>query len=62
MAPYRDRMRTFRQGEVLPGVTAIPRHGHTPGHTAFLVASGGQQLLVWGDMVHIPEVQIRGRR
>ncbi|HEX6612134.1 MAG TPA: MBL fold metallo-hydrolase [Hyphomicrobiaceae bacterium] len=58
MAPYRDRMRTFRQGEVAPGVTAIPCHGHTPGHSAYLVASGGQQLLIWGDMVHIPEVQI----
>lgn len=58
MAPYRDRMRTFRQGEVAPGVTAIPCHGHTPGHSAFLVSSAGQQLLVWGDMVHIPEVQI----
>jgi glyoxylase-like metal-dependent hydrolase (beta-lactamase superfamily II) len=58
MAPYRDRMRTFRQGEVAPGVTAIPCHGHTPGHSAFLVSSAGQQLLVWGDMVHIPEIQI----
>lgn len=58
MAPYRDRMRVFRDGEVLPGITAIPCHGHTPGHTAFLVASGGKQLLVWGDTVHIPEVQI----
>ena len=58
MAPYRNRMRTFRQGEVAPGVTAIPCHGHTPGHSAFLVSSSGQQLLVWGDMVHIPEVQI----
>lgn len=58
MAPYRGRMRTFRQGEVAPGVTAVPCHGHTPGHSAFLVSSAGQQLLVWGDMVHIPEVQI----
>jgi glyoxylase-like metal-dependent hydrolase (beta-lactamase superfamily II) len=58
MAPYRDRMRTFRQGEVAPGITAIPCHGHTPGHSGFLVSSAGQQLLVWGDMVHIPEVQI----
>ncbi len=58
MAPYRKRMRTFRQGEVAPGITAIPCHGHTPGHSAYLVASGGQQLLIWGDMVHIPEVQI----
>lgn len=31
-APYRDRLRLFREGEVFPGVTAIPRHGHTPGH------------------------------
>ena len=58
MAPYRERMRTFRQGEVAPGITAIPCHGHTPGHSGFLVSSAGQQLLVWGDMVHIPEVQI----
>src|SRR5689334_20508651 len=37
MAPYRERMRTFTRGEVLPGITAIPCHGHTPGHSAFLV-------------------------
>src|SRR5262249_8405264 len=35
MAPYRQRMRLFRAGEVFPGVTAIPSHGHTPGHCAF---------------------------
>src|SRR5215470_10480447 len=58
MAPYRDRMRLFRAGEVLPGVTAIPAHGHTPGHSAFLIASGKEQLLIWGDTVHVPEVQV----
>jgi glyoxylase-like metal-dependent hydrolase (beta-lactamase superfamily II) len=58
MAPYRQRMRLFRDGEVLPGITAIPCHGHTPGHTAFLIASGNEQLLIWGDTVHIPEVQV----
>jgi glyoxylase-like metal-dependent hydrolase (beta-lactamase superfamily II) len=58
VAPYRSRMRTFRHGEVAPGITAIPCHGHTPGHTAYLVSSGGEQLLIWGDTVHIPEVQI----
>jgi glyoxylase-like metal-dependent hydrolase (beta-lactamase superfamily II) len=56
-APYRDRMRLFREGEVFPGVTAIPRHGHTPGHTTFMISSGKEQLLVWGDTVHVPEVQ-----
>ena len=59
IAPYRrDRVREFRDGEVFPGVTAIPIPGHTPGHTAFLIASGNESLLVWGDTVHIPELQV----
>ncbi|MDX2156396.1 MAG: MBL fold metallo-hydrolase [Hyphomicrobiaceae bacterium] len=55
--PYRDRWRLFQKGEVLPGVTAMPFHGHTPGHTGYLISSGGQNLLIWGDIVHVPEVQ-----
>jgi glyoxylase-like metal-dependent hydrolase (beta-lactamase superfamily II) len=57
VAPYKTRTRLFRQGEVFPGVTAVPSLGHTPGHTAFLVASGNDQLMIWGDTVHVPEVQ-----
>ena len=57
VAPYKNRTRLFREGEVFPGVTAIPSHGHTPGHTAYLVASGHDQLMIWGDTVHVPEVQ-----
>ncbi len=55
--PYRKRMRLFREGEVFPGVTAVPSLGHTPGHTAYLIASGNDQLMIWGDTVHVPEVQ-----
>ena len=55
--PYKDRTRLFKQGEVFPGVTAVPSLGHTPGHTAYLVASGKDQLMIWGDTVHVPEVQ-----
>jgi len=58
IAPYRDRVREFRGGDVFPGVTAIPILGHTPGHTAYAIASGGDALLVWGDTVHIPELQV----
>jgi glyoxylase-like metal-dependent hydrolase (beta-lactamase superfamily II) len=57
VAPYKKRTRLFKQGEVFPGVTAVPSLGHTPGHTAFLVASGNDQLMIWGDTVHVPEVQ-----
>ena len=55
VAPYQERMRLFREGEVLPGMEAVPLPGHTPGHTGFRV--GGGQLLIWGDIVHMPDVQ-----
>jgi glyoxylase-like metal-dependent hydrolase (beta-lactamase superfamily II) len=57
VTPYRDRMRTFSSGEVVPGITAVNANGHTPGHTAYVVASGGERVMIWGDTVHIPEVQ-----
>ena len=57
VTPYKNRTRLFRQGEVFPGVTAVPSLGHTPGHTAYLIASGNAQLMIWGDTVHVPEVQ-----
>lgn len=57
VAPYKSRTRLFKSGEVFPGVTAVPSHGHTPGHTAYLIASGNDQLMIWGDTVHVPEVQ-----
>ncbi|HEY1935228.1 MAG TPA: MBL fold metallo-hydrolase [Acetobacteraceae bacterium] len=57
MRAYGNRMREITGGEVLPGITAIPEPGHTPGHTGYLLASGGDSLLIWGDVVHLPGVQ-----
>jgi len=58
VTPYKDRWRLFKaEGEVFPGITAIPRQGHTPGHTTYMISSGKEQLLIWGDTVHVPEVQ-----
>jgi glyoxylase-like metal-dependent hydrolase (beta-lactamase superfamily II) len=37
--------------EVAPGVRSIAAPGHTPGHTAWHVASGRDQLLVLADTV-----------
>lgn len=48
---YADRIRSVTNEEVLPGVTAIPTPGHTPAHTAWLLDSSGEQLLIWGDMI-----------
>ncbi|WP_203321955.1 MBL fold metallo-hydrolase [Pseudoxanthomonas beigongshangi] len=61
VAPYRaaGRLHLFAQGERLPaGVSGLDSRGHTPGHTSFLFEAGaGQQLLVWGDIVHYHAVQ-----
>lgn len=57
-APYRGRIRRIKDGEVMPGITAMHRPGHTPGHTNFLIESGGQRLLLWGDIVHLAAVQL----
>lgn len=57
LAAYSDRLRPVRAGEVMPGVSAVPTPGHTPGHTAWRLASGRDQLLVWGDIIHHPGIQ-----
>jgi len=57
-APYRDRIRRIKDGEVLPGITAMLRPGHTPGHTNWLIQSGSERLLIWGDIVHLAAVQL----
>jgi len=43
--------------EILPGIGAIAAYGHTPGHTAFLVESGAEKLLIAGDFLHVGLVQ-----
>lgn len=43
--------------ELVPGVTALPKRGHTPGHTVYAVESKGQRLVLWGDLMHVAAVQ-----
>lgn len=43
--------------EVVPGIRSRALPGHTPGHTGYVVGTGADALLVWGDIVHIPPVQ-----
>ncbi len=56
--PYMNRRRDA-VGEVFPGVNALPLPGHTPGHTGYMVNSGNDSLLIWGDIVHVPDIQVR---
>jgi glyoxylase-like metal-dependent hydrolase (beta-lactamase superfamily II) len=60
LAPYdaAGAVRLFEgNAQILPGVSARLAPGHTPGHSAFLLESGGKGLLVWGDIVHSHAVQ-----
>lgn len=44
-------------GALLPGMTAIASHGHTLGHTSYLIESKGQKLIIAGDLIHAGAVQ-----
>jgi glyoxylase-like metal-dependent hydrolase (beta-lactamase superfamily II) len=55
-----DKVTRYEWGkEVAPGITAIDASGHTPGHTAFAVASGSGRVLVQSDVTNIPELFLR---
>jgi glyoxylase-like metal-dependent hydrolase (beta-lactamase superfamily II) len=45
--------------EIIPGITSIEAPGHTPGHTAFAVASGNSKILIQSDVTNIPEFFLR---
>ena len=60
-APYlrTGHWRPFAEGEtIVPALTSVPLPGHTPGHTGYRFTSNGQQLLMWGDVVHSVPVQM----
>lgn len=60
-APYpAERIRRVASdAEVLPGVRGVPTHGHTPGHTSWLVSAGEASLLVLGDVTNHPAINVR---
>lgn len=55
---YQDRLQLIDKGEVLAGILAIPLKGHTPGHTGYKIIGKNDELLVWGDIVHFPQIQL----
>ena len=55
---YREKMRLFTDNEVLPGIIAMPLLGHTAGHSGYRIESADRSLLIWGDIVHFPQIQI----
>lgn len=44
--------------ELIAGVKSYSSVGHTVGHTSYVIESEGQKLLVVGDLIHVPAVQL----
>jgi len=55
---YKKRYKTFSFGDTLvPGIIAIDASGHTPGHTAFLIGTGEERMLIASDFLHAASLQ-----
>jgi glyoxylase-like metal-dependent hydrolase (beta-lactamase superfamily II) len=47
------------EAEVAPGVRTVAAPGHTPGHIAFHIASGGSQMIYSGDTFYQPALSLK---
>jgi len=55
---FHARAEPFAAGQRIgAAIEAIAAHGHEVGHSCFRVGSGGDTVLVWGDIVHVPSIQ-----
>ncbi|GAW33067.1 putative quorum-quenching lactonase YtnP [Roseovarius sp. A-2] len=53
MRPLAEQTEMIGDGtSVASGITAMAAHGHTPGHTAYMIESGGSQLLIAADFAN----------
>jgi glyoxylase-like metal-dependent hydrolase (beta-lactamase superfamily II) len=52
------KFRSFERDQTLvPGIRSFATHGHTPGHTSYIVESRGRTLIVMGDLVLMDALQ-----
>jgi glyoxylase-like metal-dependent hydrolase (beta-lactamase superfamily II) len=47
------------EDEVVPGIRFVKCPGHTPGHTAFLLGSGNEQLMLSNDAAYVPALSMK---
>ena len=40
--------------ELVPGITAVATHGHTPGHMSHIVSSGNGKVYIQADVTNLP--------
>lgn len=55
LKPNAADVKRFKWGdEVVTGITAVEAAGHTPGHTAFVIASGNAKMMYVADITNTP--------
>lgn len=66
IAAYKNNLHLFQPDAIdadahmmLPNIQGITAYGHTPGHTCFMIGSGKQKLLIWGDLTHAMAIQMK---
>ncbi|GHS88327.1 MBL fold metallo-hydrolase [Synergistales bacterium] len=62
MGIYGADGKAFEYGDIVAEgadfkLEAIDAHGHTPGHTVFMLTSNGERLLFWADLSHAAALQ-----
>jgi glyoxylase-like metal-dependent hydrolase (beta-lactamase superfamily II) len=54
-AEVAKRVKTYDAGkEVVPGITSVASHGHTPGHSSHVISSGGKSVFAQADVTNVP--------
>jgi glyoxylase-like metal-dependent hydrolase (beta-lactamase superfamily II) len=59
MPSWKNIKQVDGEADVAPGIRAIPAFGHTQGHTAHLISSGGSQLLATADATNIQSLFVK---
>jgi len=57
--PEKDIQRFGWGKEIIPGITTVQADGHTPGHTAFVIASGNEKMMYVADITNHPALFVR---
>lgn len=55
---YARNLRFFNGDKIAEGILPVWLPGHTPGHTGFRIDAGKKCLLIWGDIIHYPHIQL----
>lgn len=59
VSSFGDRIKPVSgEADLGMGLTTLPMPGHTPGHMGIMLEDNNEQLLIWGDIIHVAPVQL----